>query len=112
MKFFFDILNIFLRNLLLIYGLVAFLTFPLGLFGYSDKVINNKMGTINLLFLPYLFGYNFYISRFYNKVPFGFYCFIGEQGSGKTLSMVYNAHKLKKKDYNCFYSNMQSTLFS
>lgn len=82
------------------------ITFLLGFFGYKDKKILNLYGTKNLLYLPYLIGYNIYSSRFYNKLPFGIYCFIGEQGSGKTLSLVYTALQLKKKNYKNFYSNM------
>lgn len=82
------------------------ITFLLGLFGYFDKKICNKYGTCNILYLPYLWGYNIYLSKKYNSLPFGVYCFIGEQGSGKTLSMVYNAIRYKKKGYNSYFSNM------
>lgn len=82
------------------------ITFLLGLFGFCDEKILNKFGTCNLFYLPYLWGYNIFLERKYNSLPFGFYCFVGEQGSGKTLSMVYHAFKLKKKGFSRYYSNL------
>lgn len=82
------------------------ITFLLGFFGYYDEKIHNKIGTINIFYLPYLFGYELFLQRkFYKRLPSGIYVFTGSQGSGKTLSMVRLAFNLKDK-YSIFTSNM------
>lgn len=83
------------------------ITFLLGLFGYEDKKILNMIGTKNLFYLPYLLGYNIRLNRSFNSLPYGIYIFCGEQGSGKTLSLVRFAYVLKNHlKYDHFYSNM------
>lgn len=63
------------------------ITFLLGLFGYYDHKIMEKF-THNIFYLPYLIGFSIYRRRLINFPYFGIYLFTGEQGSGKTLSMV------------------------
>lgn len=68
--------------------------FLLGNFGYYDKKIMSKCGSINLLYLPYLIGYANYSDRKIDFDYWGIYIFIGGQGSGKTLSMVKLCHDI------------------
>lgn len=75
------------------------LIFLLGLFGYYDhKILDNPLYN-NFLALPYLLGY--YI-RTKDRDPdlfkeHGIIIFCGEQGEGKTLSLVRFAIKLKSR---------------
>lgn len=64
------------------------ITFLLGFFGYYDPKIQNLIGTKNLFYLPYLWGFSLYKKRLVNFPYYGIYLFTGEQGSGKTLSLV------------------------
>lgn len=84
------------------------ITFLLGFFGYDDPKINSMVLCKNILYLPYLYGYNLYLLRkIYRPCPSGIYVFTGKQGSGKTLSLVYTAYDLcKNANYQIFYSNM------
>ena len=109
MKFYFDIFIIVIKGLFLSFLLVCLITYPLGFFGYDDQKINKKICVRNLLYLPYLFGFNKYLLRTsYKPLPSGIYVFTGKQGSGKTLSLVYTAYDLMRLyDYSYKYSNMQ-----
>lgn len=69
-------------------------TFLLGFFGYCDNVILSKVGTKNIFFFPYLWGYRLFLNKKNNFPYHGIYLFTGSQGSGKTLSMVYFLNKL------------------
>ena len=73
------------------------ITFLLGFYGYYDNSIMSKIGTTNLFYLPYLFGYSLYLAKKNGFDYWGIYVFTGSQGSGKTLSMVKLCYDLHLK---------------
>ena len=66
-------------------------------YGYYDNSIMSKIGTTNLFYLPYLFGYSLYLAKKNGFDYWGIYVFTGSQGSGKTLSMVKLCYDLHLK---------------
>lgn len=79
----------------------------LGRFGFEDSKVMNLFGSKNLLYLPYLLGYQVRLNKTFLNIPVGIYVFTGKQGSGKTLSLVRLAYQLKKNySYDLYYSNM------